>query len=330
MTLTKVDILIATYRRPAMLRDSVLSLLGMKIPSDVSLRVLIIDNDPERSASHLMQELAERCANRFALRYISEPQVGLSYARNRGIDEAQGDVIALLDDDIYASEDWLTVMLECLWRNNADAVGGRMVSHWESQPDATVIACESSLVAQDLGDRDYALRGRMAPSGGNCLFRRQVFDAGLRFSTELGRIGETLLSGEDTELFTRLQMQGRVVWYSARGVLHHRIGGERLTQDYLTRRSFWFGYSYAIIDRRVRGRRAQIGTAVARLGKLLSLDIGHLVLASLLRNSAGRLVARCSIAKQWGYLRATLLPLSIVGARELRSPVSAAGAELLP
>jgi len=308
----KFTIVIATYRRPAMLRDSVLSLRTMTIPSNVSLEVLIIDNDPDRSAAGLMKELADPCAEAFALRYVAEPLTGLSHARNRGIEEAEGDVIGFLDDDIFISENWLVAMLDCLHRTGAASVGGPYVNHWEEAPDPTVRACEYKLVTPDWGDRDFALRGRSTPGGGNAVFRRRVFDAGLRFSPELGRIGNLLLSGEDTELFRRLQKQGDAVWYCASAAIRHRIGGERLTQDYLIRRSFWFGYSYAIIDRRVDGKFSEWMHALARFGKLSLVDMARLAWASLRGDAAGKLIARCSIATQWGYLRATLFPFSIV------------------
>jgi glycosyltransferase involved in cell wall biosynthesis len=306
---TKISIVIATYRRPAMLRDSVLSLRSLNIPSNVSLEVLVVDNDPGESAAGVMEELADRCVGAFALRYVAEPLTGLSHARNRGIEEADGDVIGFLDDDIFISESWLVAMLDCLHRTGAASVGGPYLNHWEQEPDPTVRACEYKLVTPNWGERDHAFHGRSTPGGGNAVFRRHVFDAGLRFSPELGRIGNLLLSGEDTELFRRLQKQGDAVWYCASAAIRHRIGGERLTQDYLIRRSFWFGYSYAIIDRRVDGRFTQLTRALARLGKLSLVDTVRLAWTWLRRDAARKLIARCSLATQWGYLRATFFPL---------------------
>jgi len=315
----KFTIVIATYRRPAMLRDSLLSLCSLNVPSHVSLEVLIVDNDSERSAAKVIDELADRCAEAFALRYVAEPLTGLSHARNRGIEEADGDVIGFLDDDIFVSENWLVAMLDCLQRTGAASVGGPYLNHWEQEPDPTVRACEYKLVTPDWGDCDHAFRGRSTPGGGNAVFRRQVFDAGLRFSPELGRIGNLLLSGEDTELFRRLQRQGDAVWYCAAAAIRHRIGGERLTQDYLMRRSFWFGYSYAIIDRRVDGKFSELVHALARFGKLSLVDTVRLTWAVLRRDAEGKLISRCSMATQWGYLRATLFPLCIADDRPTRA-----------
>jgi hypothetical protein len=174
-----------------------------------------------------------------------------------------------------------------------------------------VLACQYRLVAPDWGEHECTYQGRATPGGGNAVFRRRVFDTGLRFSPELGRIGNLLLSGEDTEVFRRLQKQGERLWYCPNAPMLHRISGERLTQAYLIRRSFWFGYSYAIIDSRIDGLAAQLLYAVARLGKLSLVDTCRFAFAKLRRSATGKLIARCSIATQWGYLRATFFPLPI-------------------
>jgi GT2 family glycosyltransferase len=312
MNAPTVSIVIATYRRPAMLRDTLQSLLStLKIPADEVVEVLVIDNDPKRSAEDAVAAARPECERAFGLRYIPEPQTGLSRARNRGIEEARGEVIGFLDDDVFISENWLIAMLACLRRPGAAAAGGRIENHWEDEPEPAVRASEGRLVAAEWGHSDFVLRGRRTPGGGNSVFHRWVFADGLRFSTELGRVGEVLLSGEDTELFKLVRRRSGDVWYCAGGLMYHRIGGERLTQEYLRRRSYWFGYSYAIIDRRVDGVFTQWTSAAARLGKLLLVDLGRLAIANVRRSAPHRLIARCSIAKQTGYLRATFFPMVI-------------------
>ena len=139
------------------------------------------------------------------MRYIHETRTGLSYARNRGIEEARGDIVAFLDDDVFVAKRWLVNVLDCFDRTQADCVGGRTLVHWEGIPDPVLKACESRLVALDMGDHDFEVCGPQLPGGGNAAFQRRVFDRGFRFAIELGRVGKVLLSGEDSDLFLRLQ-----------------------------------------------------------------------------------------------------------------------------
>ena len=259
-----------------------------------------------------MEELAPQCGSPFALRYIHEKRKGSSHARNRGIEEARGEIIAFLDDDVYVSPNWLTAILECFRRTGASAVGGRTITHWEGEPELAVRLKQAHGESLDMGDRDLHLRGRSVPGSGNAACRRGVFDDGLRFSTDLGRVGSGLLSGEDTELFQRLQMQGKTIWYCAKAVVRHRASGERLTAAYLVKLHYWYGISYAIIDRKLRGKLFQVTRACARAAKALLVEAPRWALALVLRDQCKKLTAKCSLAKQCGYLRAALSPGGLV------------------
>ena len=308
-----VSIVIATYRRPAMLRDAVLSLRGMTVPEGVSQEVVVIDNDPDGSARSAAEELAPACRDAFAVRYVHETRTGLSYARNRGVEEARGDVIAFLDDDVYVSPGWLASALECFGRTGAAAVGGRTLAHWEGEPEAAVRASQRRTVDNDNGERDVELCGRALPGGGNAAFRREAFAGGLRFSTDLGRVGPVLLSGEDSELFRRLRMAGGRIWHCAGMVIAHRTSGERLTSAYLVRRHYWFGISYAIMDRKLHGQLYQATRACGRTVKALLIDLPRWAVSVVRRDPGRRLRAKCSLAKQCGYLRGVLSSVGAAG-----------------
>jgi glycosyltransferase involved in cell wall biosynthesis len=66
--------------------------------------ILVVDNG---STDETIAVLAQLCQVLSNLRWISEPQVGRSAARNRGIQEAKGDLIIFLDDDILVRSDHL-------------------------------------------------------------------------------------------------------------------------------------------------------------------------------------------------------------------------------
>ena len=47
MSASHVSVVIATYRRPGMLRDAVRSLWEAAAPEGVSVEIIVIDNDPD-------------------------------------------------------------------------------------------------------------------------------------------------------------------------------------------------------------------------------------------------------------------------------------------
>jgi glycosyltransferase involved in cell wall biosynthesis len=285
-----------------MLRDTLLGLRDLRTRPGDTYEVVVIDNDPDGSAGPVVEELRQTWTEMVKIRYIHETRVGLSYARNRGIDESRGEVIAFLDDDLFVPPGWLSAVLDCFERTGAACVGGRTLIHWEEQPDPLIRAWQDWLVGVDMGERDLALRGRQTPGGGNAAFRREVFAGGLRFPTELGRVGTVLLSGEDTEVMERLKMSGRSIWYCAGAAVRHRSGGKQLTPQRLLRQRYWFGISYAIMDRRLHGKGHQVARALGRVGRAALLDVPQWLLGVVARSPGRRLVAGCSLAKQLGYV----------------------------
>ena len=162
---------------------------------------------------------------------------------------------------------------------------------------------QDHLASFDLGDTDHEILGPAQPIGANLAFRRRVFADGLRFATNLGRIGGLLLSGEDTELVEAIRIRGGRVWYCASAVVHHRIGGNRLTRKFYVQRHYWFGVSRSVMDRARGGLTYQLTRA---LGGALFLPVVHIpawLWASVTGDAGGRLMSTCSLSKLVGYWR---------------------------
>jgi glycosyltransferase involved in cell wall biosynthesis len=308
-----VSIVIPTFRRPGMLRDLLLSIGNLKTRAGHCHEVLVIDNDPSGSAQRVVEELSCGWSGPMTVRYVHEVRPGCSFARNRGIDEARGEIIAFLDDDELVWPEWLMAMIACLQRTGADCVGGRVLTCWDGESDPVVRRCLPLLAGGEHGEHDFPMRGRKVPGSGNAAFRRSAFDNGLRFSTELGHVGTALLYGEDTQLMMQIQQAGGLIWYCADARITHRVGGERITWGGLVRQRYWFGVSYAIIDRRLRGKSYQLVQAFGRAGKAVGIAAPWWLFGLVARKPEWRLLAGCLLAKQLGYV---LAALSIVTVRK--------------
>jgi glycosyltransferase involved in cell wall biosynthesis len=301
-----VSFIIPTYQRPQLLYDTVMNLRQLAPCPVVDTEVIVVDNDPQRSAWPAFGQLRAACPPTMSLRYVHETRQGVSYARNRGIEEARGDFLAFLDDDILVQPRWLAGVMDCFSRTGADCVGGRTLIKWEAPPDEIVGKYQARLLALDQGLDSFRMLGPQLPGGGNVAFRKSVFTDGRRFCTSLGPVGKILGFGEDSELIRRVLKDGLVVWYCPEALGYHRTGGERLKPGYVLRQKYFLGISHAIIDIRMRGRLFQLTRAIARLGKIALIDTPRLLAAVVMRDPARQLIARCSIAKQRGYLRGVL------------------------
>src|SRR5947209_5294093 len=101
MNLPLVSVVVCTYRRPQMLGDTLQTLRNLQTQGRLSYEVIVIDNDPACSAQSCVTELGRDWPAGVALRYVPENKPGLGNARNRGIEEARGEILAFLDDDLF-------------------------------------------------------------------------------------------------------------------------------------------------------------------------------------------------------------------------------------
>jgi glucosyl-dolichyl phosphate glucuronosyltransferase len=219
---------------------AVVSVRKQSLPS--SEIILVIDHNPA-----LFQRTATTMRDVTVLEN-QQPQ-GLSGARNTGAARAQGDIIAFLDDDAVAHEDWLKFLADSYENPQIVGVGGLTLPHWQTARPAW------------LPEEFYWVIGcnykGMAPSGApvrnligaNMSFRRDAFnlvEGG--FVTGIGRTSTGRPLGcEETELCIRLGQQapGTMFVIDHRAMIWHYVSDSRCTVSYYLSRCFAEGISKA-------------------------------------------------------------------------------------
>jgi glycosyltransferase involved in cell wall biosynthesis len=79
--------------------------------------LIIVDNSTGDKATEML-------AREFSARYITEPRVGLSRARNRGLDESRSKIVAYVDDDSLPDSRWLEIIIEPFCDPRVEVVTG--------------------------------------------------------------------------------------------------------------------------------------------------------------------------------------------------------------
>ncbi|SER82595.1 glucosyl-dolichyl phosphate glucuronosyltransferase [Natrinema salaciae] len=177
--------------------------------------------------------------------HCNDENRGLLASRNRGVELASGDVVAFLDDDAVADEEWIEFLLEAYEGENAIAAGGKMTPRWVAgRPEFLPEEFYWLVGVTHRGFADGAGEVRNT-FGSNISFRRDVFLNLGGFDTDIGgRKGDKNLQGGETELCARMQREyGRGVWYVPDAAVEHKVFEYRTDPKWLLERAFWQGYS---------------------------------------------------------------------------------------
>lgn len=206
---------------------------------DVSVELVVADNDPEKSAWSVCKNMA--VAFPFAFHYIVEPERGIVAVRNRILEESikrQADYLAFLDDDEIAAPNWLKQLYMGLIHYNADVVAG----HSEQ-----IIPAEAPAWVKKGGFfklSEYPT-GTLRKSAST---RNIMFDLSklcelwrLRFHPALN-----LLGSSDTFFFEEAYDRGAKIVWIAEAVVREEIPASRLTSQWILNRAFRAGNSLVV------------------------------------------------------------------------------------
>lgn len=181
------------------------------------------------------------------VRYCVEKQQGLSYARNRGIMESQGEVLVYVDDDAVVNREYLQTYADFFNRNKeAVAAGGPITPRYDGCEEPSWMSHYTRQLVTgelNLGTREREFPKGAFPGGGNAAYRKSVFDEVGLFNVELGRKGNSLIGAEEKDLFDKMTSRGMKFYYLPNAILYHLIPPKKLTQDYFDRLTYGIGVS---------------------------------------------------------------------------------------
>ena len=191
-----ISVVIPTFNRATIVPDAIDSALSQSLPP---LEVIVVDDG---SSDQTRETLHSRYGDR--IRYLHQPNGGVSSARNTGIRAARGDWIAFLDSD----DQWLPSKLESQLR------------HTRARNDLVAVVSDCEIVLDDSesirffdfqncpelksADTDlnrplrYVLKAAFATP--TYMVRRSALENAL--------FDQTMSIGEDMEFFSRLSLKG--------------------------------------------------------------------------------------------------------------------------
>jgi glycosyltransferase involved in cell wall biosynthesis len=238
-----LTVAICTKDRPENLARCLESLVKLQTPNKPEgspcFEILVVDNAPSD------EQTKELVASLSTVRYVREPKPGLDFARNRGLEEATGDLLAFLDDDVVVDRQWLDGLMEA-WAENPDAAAFTgLVLPYELATEAQILFEERGGFRRGFEKIRY---GQILPgnplhpcgagifgAGCNMAFRREILLKLGGFDDALDT-GAPLPGGGDLDIFYRVIRAGYPLVYEPQYMVfhQHRREYEKLRRQYWT------------------------------------------------------------------------------------------------
>jgi len=117
-----VSVIVPTYNRAFLLKGLLESLREQTYPSD-RFEVIVVDDGSIDETPQVVGEFAQFVP--FAVRYFRQPRKGPAAARNLGIQQSRGEIIAFVDSDVTVAKDWLMNAVRYFLTGDVDGVEGR-------------------------------------------------------------------------------------------------------------------------------------------------------------------------------------------------------------
>lgn len=210
--------------------------------------VILVDS----ASNEVTAESLRNHADTYGLTLLRLDIAGLSLARNAAIDAASTPWIAFIDDDIVVHEGWAENMANAIKDAPARTalIGGRILPRYPDDAKTDHISAKWLLSLSCVVDRGS---GRVIDEynicGGNVVYNVEALRSVGGFPPKLSRFGSLLLSGDESFVVERVLDEGWSGFYDDRFVVDHHIQPERLTLDWLRKRSFWEGATIVQMQR---------------------------------------------------------------------------------
>jgi GT2 family glycosyltransferase len=224
-----VSIIVPTHERPERIPSCLHALLALDYPH---YEIIVVDNAPETDAT--ANFMHENYHEHPQVHYVREERAGVSWARNRGVQVAKGEILAFADDDVLVDRYWLAELAKAFQvTSNVGCVTGLILAAELETPAQILFESHD----EESGYNDhwrfnqhiFTKRKRhvhlykiaLFGAGASMAFKANLLRTIGGFDPALGTQG-LVQSGEDIAAYFKILMQGYDVVYEPAALVYHK------------------------------------------------------------------------------------------------------------
>ena len=255
----RLSVIIPTFNRAEFLSQTIESVLEQTI-SPSEYEIIVVDNNSSDNTKSVIENLNRKHGNR--IRYVFEAESGLVYGRHTGAREARGEILVFADDDIIASEGWITAIKETFSDAGVSLVGGKNIPRYEVEPPEWIDAFWSKnelgtwniyISLLDLGEKQIEIPANFV-FGCNFSIRKNVlYECGGFHPDVVPRELIRYLGDGEYGLALAFMKKGYKAVYNPAASIEHLVPKGRMNVEYFCRRAFGEGVTNSYTQIREKG-----------------------------------------------------------------------------
>jgi GT2 family glycosyltransferase len=235
-----VSVVVCAYNAAETLEECLTAIERQSYPD---YEIIVVDNAPRTQATaSLVRDMTH-------VRYVREDCPGASLARNRGIMEAAGEIIAFTDDDALVDSRWLAELVVSFRRYEDVACSTGLVMPMEIETPSQEWFEQYGGFNRGFTRRVFDLRENrprnplypfsagIFGSGNNMAFKASFLRAIGGFDPALGP-ATLACAAEDLAAFFQVITRGAKLVYEPAAIVHHQ---HRLDHDALCKQMYGYG-----------------------------------------------------------------------------------------
>ncbi len=245
-----ISVIIPTFNRSQQLDKTMKALLKIQTPAS-QFEIIIVDNGSTDETKNIVQKKQAENPD-LSFRYFFDSTPGLLTGRHKGAQEAKGDVLTFIDDDVIVSPQWLNTIIDTMAnRKDITFLTGPNLPQYESTPPEWLeyfwnetpyggkMCAWLSLL--DIGNQQVEID----PSdvwGLNFTIRKSDFiELGGFHPDNIPKQYQQFQGDGETGLAIKGKEQNKKALYHPGVLLYHQIPTSRLTFEYFDNRAFYQG-----------------------------------------------------------------------------------------
>ncbi len=214
----RISVIVCTYERSELLEKCVQSLLNLDYKD---YEVIVVYGGAQDCSEEIIQKYD-------VIGIRQKEKSGLAVARNMGIEGSSGEIIAFIDDDATADNDWLTYLSMNYEDESIGAVGGKVYKGDTDETWFSGAAIDMFVKHYKIKIEDYSRKGIFPILNGcNMSFRRRVLE-------EIGSIDPYYTNAyDDTDPCIQIKKHGYNIVYEPKAIVRHYASYTGVTRSYL-------------------------------------------------------------------------------------------------